>query len=141
MRDLSATRIRFALAGVLLLLLPAAPGSAYFTKGGVTGIGARALGLGATFTAISDDTSTVWWNPAGLGQLNRAELSGMYAAVFNGKVTYLFTSAAFPVFADGIMGLSWDRKDFGSSGLKEDVYYATFASTLTEDRTFFGGLN
>ncbi len=142
MPALKATLRPAALAGVFgFALLTGVPASAYFTKGGVTGIGARALGLGGSFTAIADDTSAVWWNPAGLGQLTRAELAGMYAAVFNGKVTYLFTSAAFPVFADGIMALSWDRKDFGSSGLKEDVYYMTFASTLTEDRTFFGGLN
>lgn len=132
-------------AGVLLCLAWLMPGtgSAYFTKGGVTGIGARPLGMGGAFVAISDENSAVWWNPAGMGQLTRAELSGMYAAVFNGKVNYLFSSASLPIIADAMLGLSWERKDFSDSadGLKEDVFYATFASALTEDRTFFGGLN
>jgi hypothetical protein len=118
-----------------------AAGSAYFEKGGVTGIGARPLGMGGAFVAVADETTAVWWNPAGLGQLARAELAGTYAAVFNGKVNYLFSSAAFPVLADSILGVSWERKDFSQSSLKEDVFYASFASTLTEDRTFFGGVN
>ncbi len=130
--------------GVLIALL-AFPVStpAFFEKGGVTGVGARSLGMGGAFVAVGDDTSAVWWNPAGLGQLTRAELSGMYAAVFNGEIFYLFTSAAFPVFQEGIMAVSWERKDFtkSDSKLNEDVYYATFASSLTEDRTFFAGVN
>jgi len=130
---------------MMLVVLPIGA-AAYFTKGGVTGIGARPLGMGGAFVAVSDENSSVWWNPAGLGQLTRAELSGSYAAIYDGNVTYLFASAAFPVFADGIMGLSWERKDFSGfhgdiAKLKEDVFYATFASALTEDRTFFGGLN
>lgn len=130
----------------MMLALAVAPAHGYFEKGGVTGIGARPLGMGGAFVAVSDETSAVWWNPAGLGQLTRAELSGSYAAIYDGNVTYLFSSAAFPVFADGLMGLSWERKDFSGfhgdiAKLKEDVFFATFASTLTEDRTFFGGLN
>lgn len=125
------------------LLLVASTSCAYFEKGGVTGVGARAMGMGGAFTAIGDDTSAVWWNPAGLGQLTRAELSGMYSNVLGGEAFYLFTSAAFPVFQEGIMAVSWERKDFSQSDsqLKEDVYYASFASAMTEDRTFFAGVN
>jgi len=137
-----AGRVPIAIIAALAIFAPA-PGGAMFEKGGATGVGARALGMGGAFTAVADDTSAVFWNPAGVGQLTRAELSGMYAAIFNGKIFYLFSSAAFPVFADGIMGLSWERKDFVDSAdkAKEDTFYATFASAMTEDRTFFAGLN
>ncbi|NMC43939.1 MAG: hypothetical protein GYA46_08465, partial [candidate division Zixibacteria bacterium] len=30
------------------------------------GVGAKAMGLGEAFTAVADDASAVYWNPAGL---------------------------------------------------------------------------
>ena len=33
------------------------------------GIGARAMSMGGAFTAVADDASAVFWNPAGLSQL------------------------------------------------------------------------
>jgi len=134
--------LRRALLGGVLLLAAGA-GNAYFEKGGVTGIGARALGMGGAFVAVSDDTSAVGWNPAGLGQLKRAEAAFNYSAIFNGKIYYLFSSFAWPMFEESIMGLSWERRTFTDAPdkLNEDVYYATFAATMTEDHTFFWGAN
>jgi hypothetical protein len=40
-----------------------------------TGDGARAAGMGETFTAVSDDSTAVFWNPAGLGQVKNLEIS------------------------------------------------------------------
>lgn len=39
------------------------------------GFGARALGMGGAFIAIADDASAASWNPAGIGQLIRPELT------------------------------------------------------------------
>src|SRR5262245_21683490 len=53
----------FAFLVVLLsLTLAAAPAGAQTT----TGIGVRAQGMGGAFTAVADDASAWWWNPAGL---------------------------------------------------------------------------
>lgn len=43
-----------------------------------TGSGARALGLGGAFTAVADDATAASWNPAGLTQLETAEVSAVY---------------------------------------------------------------
>ena len=45
-----------------------------------SGSGARALGQGNAFTAVADDATAASWNPAGLIQLERPELSavGLY---------------------------------------------------------------
>ena len=55
---------------IFLLILPAIfvngqsfTGSAAFLKRGVS---ARAIGMGSAYTAIADDPSACYWNPAGL---------------------------------------------------------------------------
>jgi long-subunit fatty acid transport protein len=64
--------------GVLLaaLLLGASAsaqqGAVVFTR---TGSGARAAGMANAFIAVSDDGTAASWNPAGLGQLRKPELS------------------------------------------------------------------
>ena len=40
------------------------------------GVGARAMGMGGAFVAVADDYSALFWNPAGLAQIHRLELSG-----------------------------------------------------------------
>jgi hypothetical protein len=54
---------------------------AIFTAPLPVGSGARALGLAGAFTAIADDATAASWNPAGLVQLERPELSavGMFS--------------------------------------------------------------
>ncbi len=42
---------------------------------GVVGAGARAFGMGGAFIAIADDATSASWNPAGLGQLERPEVT------------------------------------------------------------------
>ncbi len=46
------------------------------------GVGARPLGMGGAFTAISDDASSSYWNPAGMVQFRENTLSGTYARLF-----------------------------------------------------------
>ena len=65
-----------------------------------TGTGARALGLGNAFTGIADDFTAVWWNPAGLGQIKKFELTGGFNhfnysddATFLGNTTNYSNSA------------------------------------------------
>ena len=44
------------------------------------GLGARALGMGGAFIAVADDASATFWNPAGLGGLQRRDLSVVWQA-------------------------------------------------------------
>ena len=45
---------------------------------GLSGMGARALAMGGAYTAVSNDYSATFWNPAGLSQLNK---SSFYASI------------------------------------------------------------
>jgi hypothetical protein len=38
---------------------------------GITGAGARAMGMGGAFIAIADDATAASWNPSGLAVLER----------------------------------------------------------------------
>lgn len=73
----------------------AAPGetTANFLK---LGIGARALGMGEAFSAVADDASAVYWNPAGLAQLGRQEAVLMHAEHVE-EIHLEFLGYAFPL--------------------------------------------
>ena len=51
-------------------------------------IGQRALGLGGAFTALSDDTSGLYYNPGGLALQSSIELSGSINTFYLKKNTY-----------------------------------------------------
>ncbi len=64
---------RLAILTIVALLLPAAANAEFFEKVGTfgaqfleIGTSARATGMGSAFTAVADDASSVFWNPAGL---------------------------------------------------------------------------
>jgi hypothetical protein len=42
------------------------------------GVGERAIGMGGAFCSIADNVTAVYWNPAGLAQLEMRELSAMH---------------------------------------------------------------
>ena len=58
----------------LLAILAASPASAtkYAAEFLKIQVGARALGMGGAFTAVADDASAPWWNPA--GKIGRAHV-------------------------------------------------------------------
>jgi hypothetical protein len=66
--------LRFWVAASLILCF-SATGYAAFPD---IGISARPLGMGGAFTAVADDASAAFWNPAGLVQLGHLEVSSMY---------------------------------------------------------------
>ncbi len=60
------------------------------------GVGARSLGLGTAYTGISNDYSAIYWNPAGLAQLQNSEFSlGLTHLSFNDKSTFFQNDKSF----------------------------------------------
>ncbi|MBU0742831.1 PorV/PorQ family protein [bacterium] len=71
---------RIALLVIVALALPQAANAQLFAKVGTfgaqflqIGTSARATGMGSAFTAIADDASSVFWNPAGLVEVRGNE--------------------------------------------------------------------
>jgi hypothetical protein len=53
------------------------PNASYFAHPIADGMAARPMGMGEAFTAISDDISGVWYNPAGLTHMAHNEINWM----------------------------------------------------------------
>jgi tetratricopeptide (TPR) repeat protein len=69
------------------------------------GVGGRALAMGGAYYGISDDATAAYWNPAGLAQLQRKEVTTMQATLFqNTKLTYF--SYAHPTKGGSTFALS-----------------------------------
>lgn len=63
---------------VVLCALTAAWGQEINSSPSIVGSGARALGMGGAFIAVADDATAASWNPGGLTQLERPEVSVVY---------------------------------------------------------------
>jgi len=71
-----------------------------------TGVGARALGMGGTFVAISEDITAGYWNPSALAAISYPQLAGMHAQRFANIVNYNYGAAALPVGKNSGLALS-----------------------------------
>jgi long-subunit fatty acid transport protein len=65
----TATTLLAALAAALLCPAPAAAGNRFTFP-----VGGRASAMAGAYAALADDPATAWWNPAGLGWVQRSSL-------------------------------------------------------------------
>ncbi len=75
-------------------------------------MGARAIGMGEAFTAMADDASSLYWNPAGIAILNQSEASFMYSQWLK-DLTYNNANVAIPLENGGI-GASLSYLSYGN---------------------------
>lgn len=74
------------------------------------GLGARPLAMGRSFVALANDASCMYWNPAGLTQLDKDEIITMYSDLYNmGLISYQGISYAHPGIGGGAIGFGYTR--------------------------------
>ncbi|MDO8549854.1 MAG: PorV/PorQ family protein [Ignavibacteria bacterium] len=96
--------------GILLVSIPNLNAQTVFGKYAgefmAIGVGGRALGMGGAFTAIANDITAGYYNPAGLANLNYPQISLMHAEHFGNLVNYDYGSVAIPFGTDMTFGIS-----------------------------------
>ena len=113
-------------------------------------VGARGAGMGASFVAISDDATALYWNPAGITQLEGVSASYTFAPYFAG-MTHHFAGVSLPLseaWRVGIHALSYgsdaievttlfNQDGTGATYTAQDMSLGlTIAGQLTEQFSF-----
>jgi len=115
------------------------------------GSGSRALAMGGAFTALADDSSAVYWNPAGLINIERQELSLLHYPLYAGT---LYDSATYdqPLLDFGAVGLglyrvytggidTYDANDFATGTSQYQEYKGTVSYATKMSTNFMLGFN
>src|SRR5678815_5065895 len=106
--------------------------------------GARQNGLGAAGVALADDaTGVTWWNPAGLGFVERSAVELTYAQLVPGlasDVNYNYLSYVRPLEGWGAFGLGIVFLSYGQSEAADDqgTSQGTFGSNEFSPALYFG---
>ncbi len=102
-------KYRYAiLISLFTVLTVAGPSEAAFKD---PGWGARPTGMGGAFTAVADDSNTMFFNPAGLANIKTYDACAMHAGLFTGldevSIGLSLVSFAMPLHNSGGAGISW----------------------------------
>jgi hypothetical protein len=122
-------RVSLAIAAAVLALVAGRPAGATKYAGAFmeNGGGARALGMGGAFTAVADDPSTTFWNPAGLATLRSRQILIMHAERFGDLIDRDFASYVQPV---GWSVLGGEEAGFGFTVIRLGIDDIPFTDHL-----------
>ena len=92
----------------------------------------RATGMGGVFTAISDDSSSIFYNPAGTSKLENPDVGIMYAKPYAGlenvSLGLMSLSYAHPLKNIGTFGLG--ITDYGNNLYKENMIMIEYSRKI-----------
>lgn len=75
-------------------------------------LGARGIALGGAYTAVTDDATSLYWNPAGLAKIPRASASFMYSR-FVEEISYQSMHGAVRLTDVGVLAGGLRYRDIG----------------------------
>jgi hypothetical protein len=76
-------------------------------------VGARASGMAGAYTALAEDITALYWNPAGISRLQGINVGATYTRWFGG-VDHNFIGASMPISEKYRIGVSLVQVDYGS---------------------------
>src|SRR6185503_10252364 len=93
---LKPIRVLLAMAGLAVAVVPA-HATKYAGEFMKSPVGARAVGMGGAFTAVADDATAPWWNPAGMVYLPYREVIPQHSEKFGKLVNHDFLGLVVPL--------------------------------------------
>lgn len=97
------------LAAILLLLCQMSFAQSVAKYAGeflAIGVGGRALGLGGAYSALANDATAGYWNPAALTRINYPEIMLMHDERFAGLLNYDYGAVAVPYGPKATLAIS-----------------------------------
>jgi len=109
------------------------------------GVGSRALGMGRAFVSVADDASAIYWNPAGLMNVQRKEFTSMYSNLYYDSHysymavaiprTFLGSKSAFGFGWVNLSSVNFDQRDsknnsFGDFDFHEQAFMFSYAREI-----------
>jgi len=100
------------------------------------GVGARGLAMSNSLTAVVDDATAGYWNPAGLLEIeNQYSFGLMHAEYFAGIAKYDFAGFATPIDSSSALGVSVIR--FGVDDIPDTRFLYDANGAINYDRIRF----
>lgn len=69
------------------------------------GVGSKAVGMGKAFTAVANDASTIYWNPAGMNRLDGNEVAFNYMK-WIAEMDFIYAGLVIKTTSAGAFGIS-----------------------------------
>lgn len=101
------------------------------------GVGPRANGMGGAFSAVSNDVSALYWNPAGIAGLNRYETIFTYTKMF-ADINLNYFAIAMPFDDFGTIGVSVTALDYGEMEITTELDPEGIGTTFSAGSYAFG---
>ena len=109
------------------------------------GAGARPISMGSAFTAISDDPHAIYYNPAGLAQIRRGELTAGYGRLYLGLKDKSNIGSGFVGLTQslkygkwGTLGVGWISLNL-QDAYREDTIALSYGKQMFISGLFLGG--
>lgn len=108
-------------------------------------VGARQMGMGSAAVGDASDINALYWNPAGLVQLNGTYLATMRQVLFQPlNIPYDYLAFAKKLSSGDSFGIYLSRMDASNElgfSWKEDKYFFSYAYDFEDEEGLSAGLN
>jgi hypothetical protein len=101
------------------------------------GVGPRAIAMGGAYTAIAQDVSAIYWNPAGISSLEQMQAMFSYTSLYEG-IHLSYFGLVIPSGTIGNFGLSVTAINYGQIGVTTESLPDGTGETYTPASYDFG---